>query len=456
MKLRLLFAFIMLPCISVIYAQNNGMNKQMIIAAEAGDSAKVARYIKQGADVDARTPTGTTALMYAVQNGHKAIVRLLIRHDADTDAQPLNGVSALHSAVINNSPEILNILLDAGADPNLKDTWGFTPLHYASGFSMPVIAEYLLTGGANPAINTPGGFSPLHLAAFTGNPLLGKVLLHYGCPTQTRDKNGFMPHHITAQQGNKAFLKILQEYAVPITPLTEDGLSVLDLAAGNNRYHCLKYLVDSVQVPDNTLKAWNALTLNKRMHANDSISRVLKEHNQKLLGHPWFSKVFFAYFMNFTSSDFLNGFAAGLYDAKWNVDITMGFSWRPYDKPVFEKNGSNKIWQFREKRFSADLWLDKGFTVKGGLNKNQGFYLRAGAGYSSGHYAGTTRKAKKGFHALTGAGYYWEGQYFNAKIGYLYKDFGTTNASPHRIGIALAVQWPFRRLRLHSRPDIYD
>ena len=46
-------------------------------AALRGDTEKVKALLAQGADVNAKTRFGGTALMYAARNGHKEIVRIL-------------------------------------------------------------------------------------------------------------------------------------------------------------------------------------------------------------------------------------------------------------------------------------------------------------------------------------------------------------------------------------------
>ena len=83
-KILLLSTFILIfLCIS-LFAY---INADLIQAAIDGDLIELKRLIGQGADVNAKTKYGWSALMKAAYEGHKEIVELLIHAGADVNAK---------------------------------------------------------------------------------------------------------------------------------------------------------------------------------------------------------------------------------------------------------------------------------------------------------------------------------------------------------------------------------
>ena len=64
-------------------------------AAYLGYPESVNELIMEGADVDARQPDGTTALMLASQNGHSEVVNSLLANGADVNLETGGGTTAL-------------------------------------------------------------------------------------------------------------------------------------------------------------------------------------------------------------------------------------------------------------------------------------------------------------------------------------------------------------------------
>jgi ankyrin repeat protein len=90
--------------------------------AEALDAAIAA----SGTEV--RDRGGGTPLMEAVTQGEAAFVEMLLDRGADPNAQSREGVTALHLACIHHRVEIARTLLRAGARHDLPDCGGNAPL----------------------------------------------------------------------------------------------------------------------------------------------------------------------------------------------------------------------------------------------------------------------------------------------------------------------------------------
>ena len=135
----------------------HGQTALMWAAAE-GHPAMLQRLIEAGADVDARTnivewerqrsdeprdkwlpPGGMTALLLAAREDCAACVPVLAAGGADLNATSAEGISAVVLALINGHYDTAMVLLEAGTDPNLYDDTGRGALYAAADFNtMPV------------------------------------------------------------------------------------------------------------------------------------------------------------------------------------------------------------------------------------------------------------------------------------------------------------------------------
>lgn len=87
-------------------------------AARAGDLVAIEALLDAGAEVDAPTEYGATALLFAAGQGHLEVVRRLLAAGADPNARDgFYDASPLTWAGYNGQVEVVLALLEAGADP---------------------------------------------------------------------------------------------------------------------------------------------------------------------------------------------------------------------------------------------------------------------------------------------------------------------------------------------------
>jgi ankyrin repeat protein len=128
-----------------------GENGAMLRAAADGNMFKVDKLLNAGANVDAKTPEGATALMGAVYYGYPQTSRLLMERGADVNARTDRGVTALHYAAQQGHTAIVEELLRKGADPDPVSAEGNTPLALARAAGHQDVAELLRMAGATDA-----------------------------------------------------------------------------------------------------------------------------------------------------------------------------------------------------------------------------------------------------------------------------------------------------------------
>ena len=134
------------------------LDKQLLEAAQAGDTRAVKDLIDRGTDVNAKNYWGHTALMLAARYGYTEIVKLLLEYGADANIQNTDSFSYEVRTLLkkvqsaNNQTNNLNLphsggeewkqgeIRDAGCHKNCIVMYvKYNPLHY-----------YLNTSAGNP------------------------------------------------------------------------------------------------------------------------------------------------------------------------------------------------------------------------------------------------------------------------------------------------------------------
>ena len=130
------------------HAAYGDINAELLEAAKVGDTVKLKQLIDQGADVNAKTDKGTTALMWAAYQDHVEFVKVLIDSGVDVNEKTKDGWTALMDAAIEGHAEMLKILIDAGADVNAIQKDGNTASTWAARKGHAVIVAILKRAGA--------------------------------------------------------------------------------------------------------------------------------------------------------------------------------------------------------------------------------------------------------------------------------------------------------------------
>merc|ERR1711991_168380 len=96
----------------------------MSVAERDGDGVAVVVLLMGGADFNAVTTTGWTALMGAAEHGRKEVVSALIDSNADVNATDGLGGTALMAAAAAGHLRVVEALLEAGANVHANKIGG--------------------------------------------------------------------------------------------------------------------------------------------------------------------------------------------------------------------------------------------------------------------------------------------------------------------------------------------
>jgi ankyrin repeat protein len=202
-------------------------------AFRTGDRGAIGRGIGDRAIVNLAGPDGRTPLMFAALYGSASDLTTLLEQGADPNARSDAGLTALILAATD--PAKTQLLLAKGANVNVRSEDGRTALHVAAMSGETAIVKRLLDAGAS--VNFNGGDSPLVLAAATGNVELVQMLIEAGAPvTRQAGVNAMIAATVA---GCTICLDVIAEEAEPVAL----GLA-LDAAADMGPPEVVKHLLD--------------------------------------------------------------------------------------------------------------------------------------------------------------------------------------------------------------------
>jgi ankyrin repeat protein len=192
---------------SMGFAQDQG--QALIEAAKQGDLKQVQELVRKGADVNAKTKTGWTALMAAAAVEQLEMTAFLIAKGAKVNAKDGNGRTALMYAAARGNIELVNLIVKEGADVDAQDKAGQTVLmaavnphtvwgRHPKGPLVPVyhnnleVAKKLLVDGrVNVNAKDKHGWTALMCAVLGDNFKIVKLLLEKGAEVNAKDKQNY-------------------------------------------------------------------------------------------------------------------------------------------------------------------------------------------------------------------------------------------------------------------------
>jgi len=138
-----------------------GRNTPPIWSAAWNGRTEVVQYlVEQGADINAKSYGGQTALQVATQKGHTDIVNILAGNGTDLSGQ--EGANLLHEAVSKNDLKLTEALLNKGIKPNEGTE---APMTVAAARGNKAMLELLASHGGDIRFGGNNGWTPLHAAA---------------------------------------------------------------------------------------------------------------------------------------------------------------------------------------------------------------------------------------------------------------------------------------------------
>jgi ankyrin repeat protein len=200
-----------------------------------GTTAELKNLLDHGLDANASTPGGTPLLQLVATDLEKT--KLVLARGANVNARTGNGFTALTVAAnYRGTTEVVRTLLDHGATigRGTTDTTVPLPLFLAAGTGEIEKARLLIAhgDGVNEKWTRRGGrYSPLINAVDMGDAPMVKFLLDSGADIQEKDLRGLTPLSRAVLSNYKDVVAVLLKAGANVNEPDEQGLTPLHYAA---------------------------------------------------------------------------------------------------------------------------------------------------------------------------------------------------------------------------------
>jgi len=418
----------------------------LLLAASQGDSALVLQLLKAGIRPDTTTWEGVTALMFAVNNGHPGTVKVLAENGANLNKKDQKGNSPLITAAQNGNLQIAEILIRNGADINTGDAYRVTPLMLAVGLDSFALSDMLVYYGADVSKADKNGTTALMVASVTGNIDIAYVLLEAGADVNCTDKQGLTPLHAATWYGYWSLASLLLDYGADPNIAADNGYTSLGVAVEADDLYATEMLASAgANLNQRISFSQNPLTIALKKK-NDSIVSFLRANHARFNGWPTFYKYGFGTEINWNADDYRWSFFFLASEKKYNLNMMVGWGFRPSAIRVLENDSDAIDYQYWERRGNLFLAIDKSVFLMHGRNGFQaGVYGGLKGIYTYGSYRGTARKPNGKILAAPGIGLTLEGNGYRVTAGYEYLDLDLYEVSPHRINVTASFMWSSKK-----------
>ena len=216
----------------LLNAKDKTGNTPLHHATGFGNLATMKVLLERGADVNAGNRRRSTPLLWSLHD--EAKVRLLLAHGANVNAKTVDGRSAIYQAAsMGNAVSVLRLLLESGANPNEKTLTGMMPLIAASRGNVDAM-RLLIEKKADVSAKNAAGGTALMAAASTGRPDAVRLLLAKGADPNARTKRNESALADAATAGNEEVVRLLLDAGAAVNVQDIRGYSPLGYAAGSD------------------------------------------------------------------------------------------------------------------------------------------------------------------------------------------------------------------------------
>ena len=233
---------------SQVFSNAGSIDRTVLQLAAMEGSEKVVRLlVDHGADIEATSDGGVTALLDAASKGHVLVVGLLLEKGADIKAVDNRIWTALHRAASGDQVPVVRMLLEKGAEIKAVDNRRWTALHHAAFYGHSTMVQFLLDMGADANVRacywecskfSDAVWTSLHIAAEKGHEAVAQSLLRDGkADVELRTQDLDTALHKAARRGTMGVVRVLLDHGARIETENMAKETPLSLAIEGRHYN---------------------------------------------------------------------------------------------------------------------------------------------------------------------------------------------------------------------------
>jgi len=429
------------------FTPDDGYN--LIVAADSADTVLVSMLIARGANVNAETWEGVTALMYASQRGSYDVVKMLLEHGADIHHRADDGSTALFPAVKFGYGPVADLLLMSGIDQDTADRNGVTPLMYAAAYDQYELADILLFYHADLHAKDYDGNTALMTSVYNGAIDVSDLLLQNGAQANEPDYQGFTPLMVSAQQGDSAMCQLLIQNGADANAVNQNGYDALCIALQHQHSGLVKILVEHGADPNRYLSV-STKTIDLAPRKSEA-RQYLKSVGAKHGFLPVFTQASAGMKASFNTTDYINGLFFSLMDSRYGLNMQSELLMRMGTKWILTPGQDDFYYQFRERRFVWNNSLSKEFILSRSESSTFGIYTAAGMGFTWGYYVGAARRPVSRYYFYPEAGLVYRTKHLNLQVGYGAMPWKVEKIQPGRLQMMVSFVFPLRSEQMWNK-----
>jgi ankyrin repeat protein len=453
---------------------NGALEFNMMQAAAQGYTSEVSRMLNHGAEVDAETNEGGTALVLAAAGYRANTVKLLLENNADPNKitrkneTPLLIVIKYRNTVRNDYyiPQwkmdkildstgmvIVESLIRGGADLDFQDNYGVTPLNYASIYGYTAFADMLIYYGADIDKEAFDGTTPLIAAIWAGYDDIADLLIQNGANLESRDNNGYTPFLIAAQNGDTIMLDLLLRNGVDLYEKNNENWDALAISIKTGLKSVSEWLIkkgnkwcDSGRLPVNY---YNVAANYERK----DIIKLLADNNFPSKYKSHFNQMDMTISSKFNLWDIYTGFGFAFKEPLKNVGFEAGFDTKLWYTSVLIKENANIYTQYMDKSSIAYAGIFKDFKLTDNLFKSNIYFSPSisGAYFIGNKFKGTELSPESKFKVIPAINFKFENKNYSVSSGIEVMTTGFERIIPVWIRISFSHKFFFEQVKTQGK-----
>ena len=231
----------------------------LALSNKHSNKMKIAEILlSAGAEVNVHDNVdGWTSLMLASVEGDTTIIQMLIANGANVDAKTKDGRTAL---MVAKNAAVVDVLISIGANANVQNNYGDTPLIMASQTGDAATIELLASKGADLNVQNKYGLTAISLSAYQGDLSILELLISKMANANIPDVRGATPLMWACLQGHSDAAEMLvKKGKADLNKINIDGFSSLYMACLRRDMATAEMLVSAGANlrPRRYLRYWN-------------------------------------------------------------------------------------------------------------------------------------------------------------------------------------------------------